>query len=184
MMMQYDVWFRDLWALLINQLGNPDFAQEMDFTPKQVDLIAKDPMMHDSTFCPAILSSNKTTVSCAHCNGVELLIFLSIPKIESFIFSHQSDLDGEAARWLHVHTMACFEAMSPKELWDNYGIVDGILPFTHGFPCTDIHELLSSDLLHQVIKGTFKDHLVMWIEEYIVQENDKKDATRILADID
>ncbi len=57
-------------------------------------------------------------------------------------------------------------------------------PFTHGFPRADIHALLSPDLLHQVIKGTFKDHLVTWIEEYIIENNDKKEAARILADID
>jgi hypothetical protein len=36
-------------------------------------------------------------------------------------------------------------------------------PFTHSFPRADIHELLSPDLLHQVIKGIFKDHLVQWV---------------------
>lgn len=33
-------------------------------------------------------------------------------------------------------------------------------PFTAHFPCADIHLLLSPDLWHQIIKGTFKDHLV------------------------
>ncbi|KAJ7915774.1 hypothetical protein B0H13DRAFT_1610109, partial [Mycena leptocephala] len=40
-------------------------------------------------------------------------------------------------------------------------------PFTAGFPRADIHELISMDLLHQVIKGTFKDHIVELVEEYI-----------------
>ncbi|KAI9452719.1 hypothetical protein BJY52DRAFT_1205620 [Lactarius psammicola] len=36
-------------------------------------------------------------------------------------------------------------------------------PFTLDFPHADIYEMISPDLLHQVIKGTFKDHLVTWI---------------------
>jgi hypothetical protein len=40
-------------------------------------------------------------------------------------------------------------------------------PFTHNFPCADIHELLAPDLLHQVIKGIFKDHLVLWVGLYL-----------------
>ncbi len=52
------------------------------------------------------------------------------------------------------------------------------------FPRADIHETLSMDLLHQVIKGTFKDHLVDWVVDYINAENTPADAARILADID
>ncbi|KAF8815870.1 hypothetical protein BYT27DRAFT_7248786 [Phlegmacium glaucopus] len=48
-------------------------------------------------------------------------------------------------------------------LWDEYEIDDDILPFTHDFPRADIYEILTPDLLHQVIKGTFKDHLVTWV---------------------
>jgi hypothetical protein len=57
-------------------------------------------------------------------------------------------------------------------------------PFTYGFPRVDIHELLSPDLLHQIIKGTFKDHLVTWVTEYIKLEHPPAEAKRILADID
>ncbi|KAJ7807919.1 hypothetical protein B0H14DRAFT_2297976, partial [Mycena olivaceomarginata] len=55
-------------------------------------------------------------------------------------------------------------------------------PFT--FPRTDIHELITMDLLPQVIKGTFKDHVVEWVQEYIEETHESIEAARILADID
>jgi len=57
-------------------------------------------------------------------------------------------------------------------------------PFTYGFPCADIHELIAPDILHQVIKGTFKDHLVTWVEEYLKLTHSTAEAEQILADID
>ncbi|KAF7368210.1 hypothetical protein MVEN_00140700 [Mycena venus] len=83
------------------------------------------------------------------------------------------------------HTNALLAGCSTlKELWDDFGIVGDIIPFTADFPRADIHELISMDLLHQIIKGTFKDHIVDWIEEYIRATNDNTEADRILADID
>ncbi|KAF8881514.1 hypothetical protein CPB84DRAFT_1817258 [Gymnopilus junonius] len=72
------------------------------------------------------------------------------------------NLDGGGGRRTHELTEQLVQTLGSKSLWDDYGIVDGIMPFTHGFPRADIHELLSPDLLHQIIKGTFKDHLVTW----------------------
>jgi hypothetical protein len=57
-------------------------------------------------------------------------------------------------------------------------------PFTNDFPRADIHELIAPDLLHQVIKGTFKDHLVAWVEEYLIQTHGPARANEILDDID
>jgi hypothetical protein len=86
-----------------------------------------------------------------------------------------------------------------KELWDDFGIVGDLIvselafqssppqffqPFTTGFPRADIHELITMDLLHQVIKGTFKDHVVEWVQEYIEETRESAEAARILADID
>jgi hypothetical protein len=57
-------------------------------------------------------------------------------------------------------------------------------PFTNYFPRADIHELLSPDILHQLIKGTFKDHLVTWVEQYLIAKDGKARAKEILDDID
>ncbi|KAF7350244.1 hypothetical protein MVEN_01327900 [Mycena venus] len=94
------------------------------------------------------------------------------------------DLDGEGGRRSHAHTDALFDAFDHKTMWDDYDVIPDVLPFTHGFPRADIHELLSPDLLHQVIKGTFKDHLVTWVGEYLEIVHGKKGAARIMADID
>ncbi|KAJ6565156.1 hypothetical protein DFH09DRAFT_1474524 [Mycena vulgaris] len=94
------------------------------------------------------------------------------------------DLDRASARRCAEHTEALLEGSTLKELWDDFGIVGDIIPFTTDFPRADIHELISMDLLHQIIKGTFKDHVVDWVEEYIRDMHEKAEADRILADID
>ncbi|KAG6806075.1 hypothetical protein H0H92_012797, partial [Tricholoma furcatifolium] len=84
---QFDIWYRDPRLVIRNQLGNPDFKNNMDFCAKRVfdannkrcyenfmsgnwawrhsDTIAEDPATHGATFCPIILGSDKTTVSVA-----------------------------------------------------------------------------------------------------------------------
>jgi hypothetical protein len=52
------------------------------------------------------------------------------------------------------------------------------------FPRADVHELLSPDLLHQAIKGTFKDHLVVWVEDYLKIIHGPSKAGAILDEID
>ncbi|KAH9038559.1 hypothetical protein EDB85DRAFT_1860463 [Lactarius pseudohatsudake] len=71
-----------------------------------------------------------------------------------------------------------------KTLWTDYGINGDIVPFTSDFPRADIYEMMSPDLLHQVIKGAFKDHLVQWICEYIIKVHGETRGKAILDDID
>ncbi|KAH9935835.1 hypothetical protein B0H21DRAFT_699140 [Amylocystis lapponica] len=96
-----------------------------------------------------------------------------------------SDLDGtQSGRRGRNHTDILVEEWTMDVLWHDYGIVGDIVPFTNDFPRADINELLSFDLLHQLIKGTFKDHLVDWVEQYIRSTFSSAEAKAILADID
>jgi Plavaka transposase len=63
-------------------------------------------------------------------------------------------------------------------------LVTDIQSFTEDFPCADIHKLIAPDLLHQVIKGAFKNHLVTWIQEWIEANQGKKVAKQVLSSID
>jgi hypothetical protein len=56
--------------------------------------------------------------------------------------------------------------------------------FTEDFPRADINELLAPDILHQLIKGTFKDHLVTWVNDYLFLEHGERRAEKIVVDID
>ncbi|KAJ3742712.1 hypothetical protein DFH05DRAFT_1536467 [Lentinula detonsa] len=82
-----------------------------------------------------------------------------------------------------LKTNLVINAFDPRIVWDDFGSRSDV-PSTSGFPRADIHELLSCDLLHQVIKGTFKDHLVEWISDYIMASNAPNEALEILKDID
>ncbi|KAI0348915.1 hypothetical protein OH77DRAFT_1499700 [Trametes cingulata] len=75
-------------------------------------------------------------------------------------------------------------SLEPGVLWRDYGIVADVIPFTSDFPRADIHELLSGDILHQVIKGTFKDHLVTWVEEYLKFTHGDAQGKIVLDEID
>ncbi|KAH9954878.1 hypothetical protein BGW80DRAFT_1439609 [Lactifluus volemus] len=76
------------------------------------------------------------------------------------------------------------QLLDSKTLWDQYGIDNDIIPFTADFPRADIHEMISPDLLHQVIKGAFKDHLVTWVCSYLRLIHSESQGDAIIDDID
>ncbi|KAG1897029.1 uncharacterized protein F5891DRAFT_1130081 [Suillus fuscotomentosus] len=98
----------------------------------------------------------------------------------------RKDLDEKNAGHLRTHEFIELlrGTYAWKVLWDNWGIVDDIMPFTASFPRANIHELLSPDLLHQVIKGSFKDHLVTWVEKYLAKTFVTSKAAATMAEID
>ncbi|KAK7684398.1 hypothetical protein QCA50_012345 [Cerrena zonata] len=86
------------------------------------------------------------------------------------------DLDHPSLRRTRAMTTALVDELDLGTLWNDYGIVGDLIPFTNDFPRADIHEMISGDLLHQVIKGSFKDHLVTWVGEYLVLEHGQAHA--------
>ncbi|KAH7923128.1 hypothetical protein BV22DRAFT_1016022 [Leucogyrophana mollusca] len=96
----------------------------------------------------------------------------------------RTDLDSGGLPRCREHTDLLISTLRPATLWDEYGIIGDIVPFTNDFPRADIHKLLAPDLLHQIIKGTFKDHLVDWVERYLKITHGTRRAAEIMADID
>ncbi|KAG2355217.1 hypothetical protein BDR07DRAFT_1453834 [Suillus spraguei] len=84
----------------------------------------------------------------------------------------RTDLDSGGRYRCHEHTDFLIDELHADILWDEYGLIGDLVPFTNDFPRADIHELLSFDLLHQLIKGAFKDHSFpefrtrVWTNEY------------------
>ncbi|KAH7904887.1 hypothetical protein BJ138DRAFT_1118986 [Hygrophoropsis aurantiaca] len=97
--------------------------------------------------------------------------------------SHRENLDAHSLTRSMEHTEVLLDSVTLGELWDQYGIVGDLIPFTNDFPRSDIHQLLAPDLLHQIIKGVFKDHLVDWVERYIKHVHGV-DAPAVMDDID
>ncbi|KAI6146976.1 hypothetical protein EDD17DRAFT_1767457 [Pisolithus thermaeus] len=98
--------------------------------------------------------------------------------------AHRDNLDENALRRSREHCDTVIEEFELCKLWETYGIVGDIVPFTNDFPRADIHQMLSPDILHQLIKGSFKDHLVDWVERYLVHIHGKSEVEKILDDID
>jgi hypothetical protein len=69
-------------------------------------------------------------------------------------------------------------------LFTYYSLLSYEQPFTNDFPWADIHKLLLPNILHQLIKGAFKNHLITWVHEYLVVTYGKTRANEILDNID
>ncbi|KAG1882730.1 hypothetical protein F4604DRAFT_1577018 [Suillus subluteus] len=94
------------------------------------------------------------------------------------------NLDGSGIYRSREHTDLMISELPGDTLWFEYGVNSHIVPFTNDFPRADIHQLLSFDLLHQLIKGAFKDHLVDWVVKYLRITHGTKRGDEIMSNID
>ncbi|KAG2745356.1 hypothetical protein P692DRAFT_201841294 [Suillus brevipes Sb2] len=86
--------------------------------------------------------------------------------------NNRNALDSDGLLRRREHTDLLVQELQHKQLWYEYGIVGDVVPFTNDFARADIHELLSPDLLHQIIK------------EYLEHTHGKARAAEIQDDID
>ncbi|KAG1809306.1 uncharacterized protein BJ212DRAFT_1448759 [Suillus subaureus] len=95
-----------------------------------------------------------------------------------------TNLDGDATYHTHKFTDFLINELHADVLWDEFGLIGDLIPFTNDFPRADIHELLLFDLLHQLIKGAFKDHLIDWVAKYLKAMHRTKWSEEIMSNID
>ena len=95
-----------------------------------------------------------------------------------------TNIDGAAGPRTNALTDILIASFDTNTLREEYRVDAPVVPFTHDFPHADIYELISSDLLHQAIKGTFKDHLAMWVGEYLEAIYGTAQANPIMDEID
>ncbi|KAF7324273.1 C2H2-type domain-containing protein [Mycena venus] len=206
----YEVCTRNLRDLLHHQLESNSFKDHVDMIPYQQfnhdgHRVWSNLMSGDWAWKQAdLIATNEDNHGCTRHRTSRIsssLHFLQFPKLAKNIEqvwlaavvqnwcpkcdARPDHLDTDSARLrTRTKTEALIECFDPGILWDDYGVRADIVPFTNDFPRADIHELLSADLLHQVIKGTFKDHLVSWVNEYLHLEHGEKRALEIIQDID
>ncbi|KZT18451.1 hypothetical protein NEOLEDRAFT_1184281 [Neolentinus lepideus HHB14362 ss-1] len=149
----YEVWYQDPHTISQQMLANKDYMNQIDYCaihetldgkPKLKDFMSGDWAWRQSALLACIVQG-----WCPKCMG------------------RNTDLDGDHSPSILrscKHTESLIELLDLGTLWSDYGIVGNLVPFTNNFPHADIHELIALDILHQLIKGTFKDHLVEWVD--------------------
>ncbi|EMD36485.1 hypothetical protein CERSUDRAFT_95785 [Gelatoporia subvermispora B] len=147
----YDVWYRNPRDVVRNLLSNPDFDGEFDYTP-----------IRDHT----------------EDDGLRRRDFMSGDWAwnQADLIHEDPQIDSEGAMFcpliLGSDKTTVSVATGNNEYYPIYLSLGN--PFANDFPRADIHQLIAPDLLHQLIKGTFKDHLVNWVEDYLVIEHGRK----------
>ncbi|KAG1843999.1 hypothetical protein C8R48DRAFT_750910 [Suillus tomentosus] len=98
----------------------------------------------------------------------QVLLWVSLQGgVRSTCLNNCNNLDGNGLLRCREQTDLLVQELQYRQLWYEYSVVEDVMLFTNDFARADIHELLSPNILHQIIKGTFKDHLVDWVGEYL-----------------
>ncbi|KAL4066172.1 hypothetical protein J3A83DRAFT_4360405 [Scleroderma citrinum] len=103
---------------------------------------------------------------------------------EQALLSCIVNLNADALYHHHEHAERAIDVLDLQNLWEKYGIICDIVLFTNNFPCVDIYPMLSPNILHQLIKGGFKDHIVNWVKWYLIHIHRRMEAETFLGAID
>ncbi|PBK68122.1 hypothetical protein ARMSODRAFT_988855 [Armillaria solidipes] len=76
---------------------------------------------------------------------------------------------GQTLDMIQQHLSGMSDANFAKD-WENSGIRAVPNPFWHDLPFSNIFEAFTPDLLHQLHKGVFKDHLVKWCTNLVGED--------------
>ncbi|KAN0133153.1 hypothetical protein V8E53_008877 [Lactarius tabidus] len=160
----FQICYHDPHTVIHSMLGDPSFKDDMDYF--------KHKLFHSSI--ARILQPLHTAMTVP-----ELVVYGLGPYIADYeeqvllacmvrgwctaFPDFPDDLDTGGLPHSHEHLKVLFEETTTNVMWDQYSMVSSALPFMYHFPHSNIYELLAPDLIHQIIKGTFKDHLVAWV---------------------
>ncbi|KAG2069776.1 hypothetical protein BDR04DRAFT_1128746 [Suillus decipiens] len=170
-----------------NECQFQDFMSA-DWAWEQADIIAGDPETLGSMFVPIILGSDKMMVLVATSNNEYYPLYLSIGNVHNnvqwshwdavaiigFLAMPKSMTKLEVAKFGDGYFRRVIYGLGPYITdYEEQVLLTCIvhywctrlcsLSYTQLFPQADIYHLITPNLLHQIIKGTFKDHLVSWI---------------------
>ncbi|KAG2127265.1 uncharacterized protein EDB93DRAFT_1257087 [Suillus bovinus] len=172
---QYDVWYRDPLQMMHSILAKCAFDGGIEYSPYH------DYTTEDKQYFKNFMSGDwvwKQADDIARNEENQGSTFVPL------IIGSDKTVVSVATGQTKYHPLYLSIGNIHNSAWDEYGIIADLIPFTNDFPRVDIHELLSPDILHQIIKGTFKDHLVDWVGEYLLITHSTHHAAEIMNDID
>ena len=133
---------------------------------------------HTSPFSWHESSAYRNIGAMGQCWILMLLVWNRECKRRQKSFSEQNLMTNYGLSMVSLVTFKCI-SHTCSWIWLN-----NVQPFTFNFNRADIYELLTPDLLHQAIKGTFKDHLVLWVQEYLEKWHGPSESKHMLDKID
>ncbi|KAG5219683.1 C2H2-type domain-containing protein [Salix suchowensis] len=191
----YKLCFQDPHSILLNQIALPELQDHFDYAPYMQfnahdDHVWSNLMSGDWAWAEAVsamlvsilIGSDKMTVSVATGHQEYHPVYIGAGNIHnSMDYPEQVWLAGVVQNWCascdatpdnldnpnaglrdHETTQFLIRNFDPGVVWNNFGV------------CVDV----------VLIKGTFKDHLVTWVEEYLTHTHGERVALAYIQEID